>query len=166
MRWACRACGCLYAAGAPCCPQCRATAHDEVHDEPDEEDEVPKIDRTGLATIGHATYGHVSAILPDGVRISGSADAPDPASSGPETEPPPLRAPKSEWADHAVSQGVPAEDVEGMTKAEIVEQVNGASSATPEDAAGDAETPAPASAEPAPSPAKPAPAPKKAPGGG
>lgn len=61
-RWACRLCGCLYAAGAPCCPDCRATEHDE-------EDEVPKIDRFGVATIGAVTTGHASAILPDGAVV-------------------------------------------------------------------------------------------------
>ena len=34
---ACAACGCLYAAGAPCCPECRSTER--------EEDGVPKITR-------------------------------------------------------------------------------------------------------------------------
>ena len=83
MRWMCRACGCLYAAGAPCCPACRATAHDEeAAPAVTEEDEVPKIDRFGVATIGPVTTGHASAILP----AAGVPPVPAPA---PEPEPEP-----------------------------------------------------------------------------
>jgi hypothetical protein len=38
--------------------------------------------------------------------------------------PPPLRAPKQDWAEHAVATGVvPPEQAADMTKAEIVETV-------------------------------------------
>jgi hypothetical protein len=71
VRWVCRECGCLYTPGAPCCPDCRATAHDEegAAGAAGQEDEVPKIDRFGAATIGPVTTVHASAILPDGPAV-------------------------------------------------------------------------------------------------
>jgi hypothetical protein len=71
VRWVCRECGCLYTPGAPCCPDCRATAHGEeaapaATEDSGEEDEVPKIDRFSVATVGGVTTGHASQILPDG----------------------------------------------------------------------------------------------------
>jgi len=42
-RWACAACGALWAAGAPCCPACRGLEHTE-------EDGVPKILPDGTVT--------------------------------------------------------------------------------------------------------------------
>jgi len=43
------------------------------------------------------------------------------------SEPPPLRAPKQDWVEHAVAAGAVApEEAADMTKAEIVEQVSGA----------------------------------------
>jgi hypothetical protein len=67
-RWVCRRCGCLYTPGAPCCPDCRATAHDEegAAAAAGQEDEVGKIDRFSVATVAGVTTGHASAILPDG----------------------------------------------------------------------------------------------------
>src|SRR5579859_2116003 len=59
---------------------------------------------------------------------AGSTDGSTPATgsgpSGSDLGPPPLRAPKAEWVEHAVTAGVvPPDEVADMTKAEIVEQV-------------------------------------------
>jgi hypothetical protein len=100
VRWVCRECGCLYAPGAPCCPQCRASAHDEEAAEAaGQEDEVPKIDRFGVATIGSVTTVHASALLPDGavppvpvpvaeVKPAEAAPEPETSSAAPAPEPP------------------------------------------------------------------------------
>jgi hypothetical protein len=63
VRWRCRACGCLYTAGAPCCPACRSTVHDT------EEDEVAKIDRFSAVSVAGVTTVHASALLPDGAQV-------------------------------------------------------------------------------------------------
>lgn len=78
----------------------------------------------------------------------------------PVPEPPPARAPKSDHVEYAAGAlGVPAEDAEQMTKAELVELAQ--SSPTPDDS-----TPEPnsgASSDPADAPApRPRPRPAKA----
>ena len=109
-RWVCRGCGCLYTPGAPCCPQCRESAHGiEGAAEPaGQEDDVPKIDRFGVATIGSVSTVHASAILPDGAVSRVPVPAPEvkpapteppaeetvPAEAAPEPEVPPKAAAK------------------------------------------------------------------------
>jgi hypothetical protein len=70
VRWRCRACGCLYTPGVPCCPACRATVHDdEAAPAAGEEDEVAKIDRFSAVSVAGVTTVHASAILPDGAQV-------------------------------------------------------------------------------------------------
>ena len=70
MRWRCQACGCLYTAGAPCCPDCRATVHDdEAAPAAGEEDEMAKISRLSVVSTGSVTSVHASVILPDGAQV-------------------------------------------------------------------------------------------------
>lgn len=105
MRWVCRECGCLYTPGAPCCPDCRATAHDEegAAGAAGQEDEVPKIDRFGVATIGSVTTGHASAILPDGSSTPPVIPPAPPAKQAPQ-EPAPARAEAQDPAPAAGSE--------------------------------------------------------------
>jgi hypothetical protein len=108
VRWVCRECGCLYTPGAPCCPDCRATAHDEeaapaAGDDSGEEDEVPKIDRFSVATIGSVTTGHASAILPDSAAVPPAAP---PAGVSPAAE----EAPATVTVAEQKAAGVPAEE--------------------------------------------------------
>jgi hypothetical protein len=90
-RWLCTDCGCLYAAGAPCCPQCRATAHEE-------EDGVEKL--TG-SPAGHPPEDRVT-----GAPAAGAEEPPEssPASSAPaEPAPEPVPAPVPEPAPKKAS---------------------------------------------------------------
>lgn len=185
--WVCMACGCRYSVGAPCCPQCGGTDH--------EEDSVPKISvgagpSNALADAEDDAAAHAAwaeNAVDDGVAVTGPgpdgsddvsagsssstsaskpaassrstpseppspapatvspsatppAPTPAPASSSSassaagstpgtgsapsSSDPPPLRAPKQEWVEHAVAAGAVApEEAADMTKAEIVETV-------------------------------------------
>lgn len=70
--------------------------------------------------------------LPAGVRLVGpGAPAPEaeeePEVQAPEPEvqaapePPPARASKAEWVDHAKAAGLPGDEAESMTKADLIE---------------------------------------------
>lgn len=137
MRWVCLKCRCRYAPGAPCCPQCRSAAHDEeAVPAAAEEDEVPKINRLGVASAGSVTSVRASAILSDTEMRE------HPGFSGPVTA---VEHP----ADGTLSPAIPAGDPEA-----------GPAESAP------ADPPAPAArAKATPPPAKAAPPPKKASGG-
>jgi hypothetical protein len=112
-------CGVLYTAGAPCCPACRATEH--------EEEKMPKI------TAGEG--GPSSELDPDEPAQEPEADAP--------AEPPPASAPKAEHVDHAVEAlGVDRDEAESMKKLDLVE-LNRAADPAPAPAPAKAPRPAP-----------------------
>jgi hypothetical protein len=144
VRWVCRECGCLYTPGAPCCPDCRATAHDEEGAAPaaGQEDEVPKIDRFGAATIGPVTTVHASAILPDGAALPPVLPAAGVKPAAEEGE-----APAVVTVADQKAAGVPPEET-----VTVAEQKAG----TPPPVAAPSAPPAPKAATPPPSPAKPA----------
>jgi hypothetical protein len=145
VRWVCRECGCLYTPGAPCCPACRATAHDEegAAGAAGQEDEVPKINRFGATTIGSVTTVHASAILPDG----GSAPPSVPVPAGEVKPAPEEEAPAVVTVADQKAAGVPPEET-----VTVAEQKAG----TPSPVAAPSAPPAPKAATPPPSPAKPA----------
>jgi hypothetical protein len=151
VRWVCRECGCLYTPGAPCCPACRATAHDEEGAVPaaGQEDEVPKIGRFGAVTVGSVTTGHASAILPDGAQVHPGSGEPMPSVEHP--------------ADGTMSPPVSNEAPEGEAPAVPVAEPAPAPPSAPKSDPGPPK--AAAKATPPPPPAKPVPpaAPKKAP---
>lgn len=95
--WTCGACTAAYSVGAPACPHCGGTEY--------QEDAMPKIS---------AGAGPTSALGqdPDAPAFPGLA------------EPPPASARKADWVDHAVATGVPPEQAEAMTKAELVESAS------------------------------------------
>ncbi len=124
-RWVCGACGSLWNAGAPCCPSCRSTDHDE------EGATVPN------ATTGGPSYepgrepdGYTAPSEPDaaGQAPAGTGVPPGDSGasegvSGPQPDPPPVKAPKADWVEHAAAVGIPAAEAEQMTKADLVETV-------------------------------------------
>lgn len=73
-RWACLGCGCLYAAGAPCCPQCRGTDYEE-------EAGVAKI--TALDGVSHPEEEPASGVPGTAHEYAGEAAAPDPSPDSP-----------------------------------------------------------------------------------
>lgn len=101
--WVCAGCTAAYAVGLPACPQCGGTDY--------REDSMPNITSAGVFyEEGKEPPGYVR---PDG--------------SEPAADLPPDRAPKAEWVDHAVNvAGLPPEQAESMTKAELVETVKAA----------------------------------------
>lgn len=92
--------------------------------------QLPAREPEGSFSLAEAKHLHDS---PD----ASPAAAEPPAAAEVPAEVPPVRAPKQEWADHAVAAGVAApEEVADMTKAEIVEQVREAAPAAPDAEAG------------------------------
>lgn len=109
--WVCGQCTAAYAPGLPACPQCGGTVY-----RPDYEEDA-------MASSNVTTAG---VFWDEGSEPPGYVD-PRTGDGQPAVDLPADRAPKAEWAAHAVTvAGVPPVQAESMTKAELQETVKAA----------------------------------------
>ena len=125
--WHCTACTTAYSVGAPCCPHCGSTEH--------EEDGMPKITKHG----GPSYEGHVD-VSPDDVDepdwapvedVTPGDTAPedvdeptvedDPAPDAPQS--PARNASREAWEDYAVACGHNRDALGEFSRAELIELV-------------------------------------------
>jgi len=115
----CKQCGTRYAPAATC-PHC---GHDQWVSDYEAGEAAPAAPEPAPAARGVPL---ASAPAPRGApqASAGTPGAPGkPVAAGEPPAPPPVNAPKADWVDHAVAVGVPQEEAEAKTKAELIKEL-------------------------------------------